>query len=210
MAAFVARLYAPFDARYGVTGTASIPDEEEAAIESSGGHSAYGEITPAAVTSLLERHRPASGDWQFFDLGSGLGKMVVQVWLEDRATLSVGIELSETRHAAAVEALAAVRAALPAGGEPGGQVALLRGDLVADFRPDAAHGAALVYIASLCFEEDFMARIAARLAEEPCVQTVLTLQRFPGEGIPGFVARPFSAAEVTWSARVPVYCYERL
>lgn len=39
----------------------------------------------------------------FYDLGSGAGKLTVQMVLEKAVTVSIGVELSETRHALALE-----------------------------------------------------------------------------------------------------------
>ena len=56
----------------------------------------------------------------FADLGSGVGKLVVQMWLENAAVRhSVGIELSRTRHDLAVDAWASLRG-LSGGGRGGG------------------------------------------------------------------------------------------
>lgn len=60
------------------------------------GSSAYGEITTAAAERMLLELGITEDD-VFYDLGSGLGKLVVQVYLTTDAHKCVGIEISKTR-----------------------------------------------------------------------------------------------------------------
>ena len=73
-----------------------------------------------------------------------------------------------------------------------------------------------MYIASLLFDDDFMARLGARLAALPALRTIATLRQFPEGSLPGFVEADRNLAsfeetlrerlDVTWgAARVFVY-----
>eukprot|EP01043_Picozoa_sp_COSAG02_P093507 COSAG02_NODE_30020_length_558_cov_1.766885_1_plen_173_part_01 len=101
--------------------------EEEDTVDDSGGSHIYGEITVPGVHTLihwlLQRsasapaaspHRLPEGGWAFADLGSGVGRMCIHVAYMGRAwgcVRSVGIELSHTRHVAAVTAAERAREA---------------------------------------------------------------------------------------------------
>jgi len=74
--------------------------EEEKAIFNEGGHPQYGEIPYDSAAHILDDLSPSRRD-VFYDLGAGVGKLVVQVYLTTSAKRSVGIELSQTRWAIA-------------------------------------------------------------------------------------------------------------
>jgi hypothetical protein len=81
----------------------TIPDEEEEAINSTGGHWAYGEISYEGLHALLE-HMDVGENSVFYDFGSGLGKVVAQCFITSGARKVVGIEMAETRHSQAWQA----------------------------------------------------------------------------------------------------------
>jgi hypothetical protein len=60
-------------------GEAELTEQEEAAIDASGGHSGYGEIAFEAVERLLRALPTLPAGFSFADLGSGYGRMVLQV-----------------------------------------------------------------------------------------------------------------------------------
>mmetsp|Transcript_147622 Transcript_147622/g.257467 ORF Transcript_147622/g.257467 Transcript_147622/m.257467 type:complete len:332 (+) Transcript_147622:153-1148(+) len=57
----------------------------------------YGEVTYAGMENLYRALRLGRGD-VFYDLGSGVGKMVLYVALRGEASRSVGLEVGEKRH----------------------------------------------------------------------------------------------------------------
>ena len=66
--------------------------------------STYGEITTKGFRELAKRIELYSGDC-FLDMGSGVGRVVVQAALEFGCRSSLGVELSMTRHQRAQQAL---------------------------------------------------------------------------------------------------------
>ena len=66
--------------------------------------STYGEITTKGFRELAKRIELYSGDC-FLDMGSGVGRVVVQAALEFGCRSSLGVELSMTRHERAQQAL---------------------------------------------------------------------------------------------------------
>ncbi|KAK3287081.1 hypothetical protein CYMTET_5393 [Cymbomonas tetramitiformis] len=119
----------------------------------------------------------------FCDLGSGVGKLTVQLALENAGLVrSVGIELNQARHQRGVSALESL--------ETSGEVAFLMseferqqtpelelkwGDL---FESDLA-GVTHVYIASLCFSSDILERLGGFLDRQSTVQVVASIRRIP-------------------------------
>jgi len=68
------------------------------------GSPVYGEITQNGTNTLVNHFRKHfNKDTVFYDLGSGLGKMVLHIGLQYNVKKSVGIELSKERHKGAVE-----------------------------------------------------------------------------------------------------------
>ena len=67
------------------------------------GPAAYGEITQKGVDSLVKKFRGSFDEnCIFYDLGSGLGKMVLHIGLKYNVKKSIGIEFSKERHEHAI------------------------------------------------------------------------------------------------------------
>ncbi|XP_075266039.1 uncharacterized protein LOC142358532 [Convolutriloba macropyga] len=73
----------------------------------------YGEITFEGVQRLGEILDLPEEGGAFYDLGSGLGRMVLQVHLEWNVDKAVGVELSEWRHSRAERALRELSEIIP-------------------------------------------------------------------------------------------------
>ncbi|KAG2442094.1 hypothetical protein HYH02_009583 [Chlamydomonas schloesseri] len=74
-----------------------IPRKEAAMVDATGGSATYGEITGDGVRQFLARV-PLQPDDVLVDLGSGLGRLVLQVATSARLRRCVGLELSACRH----------------------------------------------------------------------------------------------------------------
>ena len=74
-----------------------ITREEAESIQNAGGHAQYGEITYDSAAHILEDLNLSRQD-VFYDLGSGVGKLVMQAYMTTPVKRSVGVELSTTRH----------------------------------------------------------------------------------------------------------------
>ena len=74
----------------------TIPPEEISAVLKGGGHPQYGEIPYDSAAHILDDLNLSRQD-VFYDLGSGVGKLVLQAYLTTPVRRSVGIELSATR-----------------------------------------------------------------------------------------------------------------
>jgi len=71
--------------------------------EVSVGKATYGEITQKGVDELVKKFKTYfTPDTVFYDLGSGLGKMVAHIGVKYNVKKSVGIEYSKERHKGAL------------------------------------------------------------------------------------------------------------
>lgn len=131
--------------------------------------------------------------FQFFDLGSGGGRLVIQSHLEIPSVVkSVGIELSPSRHAIAIqtwqglllsgEAKRIRQLAEKAFGissydnNAPPQVELHEGDLFLLDISEATH----MYVSSLCFSENMLERLVDKIEREgTALQTLASLRLLP-------------------------------
>ena len=196
-----------------------IPEEELTTIdnaeENDSNPSTYGEITELGVRQLLYYMKvsetPGEEGVSFLDLGSGVGKLVAQVYMEVPNLSCVrGIELAPTRHAAARQAWNRIESSagtardqiVVQSGNSGtnirpATVELLQGDLFELDISNVTH----IYVASLCFSPPMMLRLAEKLATEknPCLQCIATLKRFPEE-FENVLGQPqMEYVEMTWT-----------
>jgi hypothetical protein len=178
----------------------ALSEEEEDVVDATGGSHIYGEITTAGVDSLLSwlskrlgAHAGVEAEecrqqWRFVDLGSGVGRMCIQVGCTWGAEECVGVELSVERHAAALRAAAAATSLrlVPAGHsvEFVCEDLLASGDVLGplnlpvreDGRQNHRGTRVGVYVASLLFDDAMMWQLAKMLESRPAVLWVATLQ----------------------------------
>mmetsp|Transcript_22324 Transcript_22324/g.34975 ORF Transcript_22324/g.34975 Transcript_22324/m.34975 type:complete len:339 (+) Transcript_22324:455-1471(+) len=196
-------------------------NEEEAMIGEDSGSGeiggVYGEITPEGFRTLMHEVGLGAHD-VFMDLGSGVGRTVLHAWLEFGVLQSCGVEMSPSRHARAERALAEIStlvermqnkcelgAALQGIGSKTctfmdstglDRVVLAEGNML-DFD---IMDATVIWLSSLCFSEDFMRILAAKLSSEaPLLRTVATLSEFP-DGLEGFFLSHTEELPMSWNA----------
>eukprot|EP00439_Symbiodinium_sp_Y106_P039715 s166_g4.t2 len=191
----------------------------------------YGELTANGVRQLsgflgLNEATEAS----FVDLGAGVGKAVVQIYLEHpRVRRVLGVELSPGRAKNGREAIEELRAgALPLlrrrallgqaleegviAADPltsTGEVEFVEGDM---FQVDLRH-ATHVYMASTSWCPSMLRKLADKLLKEATnLQAAASLKRLP-EGLPGF-EEVDAQLQTSWTKRDPagsrVYIYRLL
>eukprot|EP00873_Tetraselmis_striata_P028752 jgi/Tetstr1/449016/TSEL_036241.t1 len=137
--------------------TASLPDEDRqrmSALSASQGAFAwtYGELTYEGASQLQDLIGVGPED-VFYDLGSGLGRLVLQAHLDWGVARAVGVELSAERHNKGV--LAAQRLASQHALDPARRISLINGNLLTADVSDAT----CVYLACTCWDSDFMTQV---------------------------------------------------
>ena len=86
-----------------------IAQDEYKTIRESGGAPTYGEITYESTETLFDILKLTTND-VIYDLGSGVGKFIIQAYLNTTVKKAVGVELSSTRIKRANEALYRLKA----------------------------------------------------------------------------------------------------
>jgi hypothetical protein len=159
----------------------------------------YGELTSAGVRQLI-RATGLSADDVFVDLGSGVGKVVLQVALAVPGVRCIGIEIDGARHASACEAL---RRAEACGVLEPGRCVFWHGDIrQADFPP-----ATVFFAHSTCFPAAMLGAVARRIAAQDQAATLVTTRRLTGRAgtLLAFVAT--RACKLSWDRHHRMHLY---
>ncbi|MFC1854784.1 hypothetical protein ACFLY6_02865 [Candidatus Dependentiae bacterium] len=146
------------DSLYG-SAWGTISQEERQKITDVGGAPVYGEITYESSAIVLNELNLNKNDI-FYDLGSGLGKFVIQTHLTTPAKKAVGIELSPTRLKRAKKALVKLKTLGKV--RKGQEIDFLYGDIAKANVSDAT----VVFMCSTCFSEELMTQIINNLAKQ--------------------------------------------
>lgn len=203
------------EAYQGISGFERLKKREHKDIVEHGGFPTYGEITYQGFKSIFDdisaergqksKHKKKDQQ-EFVDMGSGVGKVVFQVYL-DYAWVNrvVGIELSKTRFDSSQEVLERL--------EDKGLISKKR---IIEFIHDSfldvnIRGATIVYMCSTCFSSQLMRSIMEKLSQLKDGLIVLTLQEFPEDYKKyGFEFIKEYEVEMTWDKeKVYRYCLTR-
>ena len=144
-----------------------VPDEAELPVERANSSAMYGELMPTASLRLLEHLRLGPRD-TFYDLGSGVGKLVLLAGMTTPAR-AVGVELVEPRH---LHARGALDHAVRQGLVPGDRLRFL----LADFMKVDLSDATAIYTCSTAFPPLFLRRLVRHLAQLVVGLKFVTLQ----------------------------------
>lgn len=177
-----------------------IPREDERAVERSRGSATYGELMPTATVRMLEQLQLSRAD-VFYDLGAGVGKVVLLAALTTPVARAVGIELARRRVELGTRALARARAERLSGAE---RAALHEDDMLRCPLEDAT----VVYTCSTAFSSAFMRKLVRRLAKLPKLRTLVSLQDFDEHR--SFELAGVARLDASWKRRTRVHFYRRV
>lgn len=182
---------------YGTEHGYELDPADHARVEATGSSPTYGEIMPTAITKLAERLELGPGD-VFYDLGSGVGKVVLQIAMTVAVDKCVGVELVGSRHRVAQRMLKRVRDA-----------GLLRARACTfrktDFMRARLGDANVVYTCSTAFSTEFMNELAARLARlRPGLRWVSTQDLDDNDW---FRLETIHRLDMSWRRRSKVHVY---
>ena len=184
---------------YGDVTGFGISAKDTSLIESHGCASTYGEITFEGVATLLKILKLKDTD-VFYDLGCGIGKMVVQVYLSSPVKKSVGIELSSERAENAFKAQEQLESDNKL--KPGRTLAFYKESFLDTDLSDAT----AIYLASTCFSDDIMQKVTNKLTTLKKGLRVATLKQLAPNN--KFTLIDQFILPMTWSESTPVYLYE--
>ena len=157
----------------------------------------YGEIRPAATLHLLDALQLTRRD-VFYDLGCGVGKVVLLAAMASSAKRCVGVELAADRIALAREVLDHAHAQRFV---RRGRVEFREADILRTDLSDAT----VLYTCSTAFPTPFMGRLMRKLAALQKPLTLATLQVLDDH--PAFEQRRVLRLDMSWRRRAKVYIY---
>lgn len=176
-----------------------IPKYDASHVRKSQGSPIYGEINHAALNKLLKHLKLSTND-VFYDLGSGVGKVITQTLLTTPIKLAVGIELSKSRHEGAVIALKRAASYEPSINQ---RVKLINKDLLT---VDLS-AATVIYTCSTAFSQSFMNKLTKRLASFKHSYRLISLQDLPEH--PDFKLEAKLRLDMSWLRNTEVHIYQR-
>jgi SAM-dependent methyltransferase len=176
-----------------------IPKTEEQQIKNAKSSAVYGEITFSSLNKALEKVNLGPKD-VFYDLGSGVGKVIMQAALAGGAKSYIGLELSKLRYDASIKALQMAK-----------DLKIIKNAskvnfYCEDFLQADLSKATVIYTCSTAFSIKFMALLAEKLSSLKKGLRVISLQDFP-EGF-GFELLEVMKLDMTWTRKTSVYFYE--
>lgn len=140
------------------------------------GAQAYGELRDDEALRWMRWARLGPED-VLFDLGAGVGKLVLLAACATRVGRAVGVELSAHHHGVATGVLRRLLAGLPPAEAERlrARAAFVRGDL----RQVDLAAATVVFACSNCFPDEVRAALAAKAHAAPRLRALLTTRELP-------------------------------
>lgn len=150
-----------------------VPQEHSSA----SGSLTYGEMLYPSVKKLLKKCNLSSTVEKstFLDLGSGLGKFVLQVFMQTALSKVIGIEYRSELSEQSSEAVKRIQQDFPFFWENERVLKVITGD----FLKESWEGANIVYACSTCFRPELLVAIGDRINQEASLQQVFTLKPLP-------------------------------
>lgn len=181
----------------------SISGDERRFIEEKGGNPTYGEITVESLAKIIDELQLTHKD-VLFDLGSGAGKVCIQVALTTPAQ-AIGIELSKTRHQLAQK----IKQELIAKNiltDPSKLQFFEENILDADLSKGT-----VFFMCSTCFSDELMQKITDKIAHSAkSAIRIVTLRELPESFSTIFHKYKTLHLPMTWSDGSAVHMYEIL
>lgn len=176
--------------------TISKADNER--VKKSKGSPVYGEIRHTALNKLLDYLGLTKHDI-FYDLGSGVGKVILQTLLATPVDQAIGVELSLERFHDSELALKRAEDFCPGIGNRG---RFLNQDLLTIDLSKAT----VIYTCSTAFSESFMRKVTKYLAQFSQPFRLVSLQELPDH--PDFKLSKTLHLDMSWTRHAAVHVYE--
>lgn len=173
----------------------------------------YGEILYDSLQTILDNEHFGPND-VFYDLGSGMGKVVTQVYLNTPVKKAVGVELSHTRHAGAMEMFKELKQT-DAYKERlrNGKTRRVMAFQEKDFLKANIDDATIIYMCSTCFPPELLEKLLEKFEKiNRLGLRIITLKELPDYQKYGFRFERRYDLPMTWSkpgntSKVYVYSY---
>ena len=150
---------------------------------------------------MLDELRITKND-VFVDLGSGLGKVSLQVYLATEAKTVYGIEISSIRHNDGTSIINIIKELQPELFDSKRQLILLNDDFL-NFSFDVA---TVLFMCSTCFNKEFMENLAEKTNSATNIRAVVSLKAL--HGLERLCNGRVTKVDCSWSENVDCYIYE--
>lgn len=198
----------------GINGFAKISEDERACVEA--GHargSVYGEIPYDSLQVILENELIGPND-VFYDFGSGVGKVVTQVYLNTPVRKAVGIEASVSRYNGCMRMMEKFKATDPYTDRKYNAKARRTITFInKNFLKVDVSDATIIYMCATCFEPGLMEKLVQKFEKINRIGLrVITLKKLPEHEKHGFRFDRGYKLPMSWSrsgrtSSVFVYTY---
>lgn len=139
----------------------------------------YGELLYYSVKKVISQISQSPSDI-FLDLGSGIGKLALQVFLQTDVAKVIGIEALPILDSQAQKVAEQVAADYPIFWENDRELQFI----CSDFMKTSWLDATIIFACSTCFTPELLEIVSNRINQEPQVQQVLSLRPLPTLKIP--------------------------
>lgn len=158
----------------------------------------YGELLYPSVQKLIKR-LVVEPDACFLDLGSGLGKCALQVFMQTAIKKVIGIEASGAVCKQSLSVVEQVKSELPFLWEERRSLSFI----CDNFLEHDWQEATIVYSCSTCFTEALLIAIGDRINSEPSVQQVFSLR--PISSLTRLPLQAVFGVECSWDSALCFY-----
>jgi precorrin-6B methylase 2 len=138
-----------------------------------GVYATYGEIKFDSIEDLIKEANITKDDI-FYDLGSGSGKVVMQVYTNTSLNKAVGIEYFKKRHMMSEHALKKLYNFYPNNLENNKILTYYQGNILNFDITDAT----VIFMCSTCFNTDLMDGIFEKIKQCPNIRMVISLKEY--------------------------------
>lgn len=139
----------------------------------------YGELLYPSVKKLLSVLQPRSDDI-FLDLGSGLGKCAMQMFMQSKMQKVIGIEASSSLNQQAQQVAQQLSQDFPFFWGKARELHFI----CDNFLNCSWQKATLVYTCSTCFTQELLIKIGDKINQQTQIQKVLSLRPLPTLQLP--------------------------
>lgn len=170
--------------------------EERESLAKQGICTTYGELLYPSVKKLIHKMALTDSD-TFLDLGSGVGKCALQVFMQSEAKSVIGIEASSELHQQAIRGLSQIKADFPFYWEDDRECAFKEGNFL-----HVPWSASVIYSCSTCFTQSLLLAMAEKINYSPSIKKVFSLRPLPSLHMP---LKEVFQVECTWDTTLCFY-----
>lgn len=161
----------------------------------------YGELLYPSAKKIIHEMSKDQNE-VFLDLGSGLGKCALQVFMQTELRRVLGIEASKELHTQALTAFNQVKSDFPFFWEEGRSLTLICDNFLhADWQD-----ATIVYSCSTCFTQELLIAIGNKINQQPKVKQVFSFRPLPSLKLP---LKKVFGVECSWDSAL-CFFYEKV